>query len=1039
MATTTNKEIKGNVVSYDSGKYQLIVEWKGGKHGGFKFRPRVVVKDGFKKEHSAVFKWTDHTKNAIKEGSKSNDDTTIFKSTQKTVTYKKSVKSKGSKYAVTSKDKKGVSHGKWFTNYDGRVTISCTIGSGKSSVTIDHRSKPFAPEGITVNKVNAVDEHMRITVKQVKAKRYAPVRTLQLYRLADSGTESSYTLVTSKTFGNADSGGDVNGITNIVFDDIGNTQTGHRYKYKVRAVNAVGHSEQATDWYWTGPPEVTNVSHSRIAYAGEKENSVRFTREDSYIDHSYYKGFVLQYSNSLPSDPDSKQTWTTIPMSDITFYDPLYPSIPMSRTTQNFTWMSTKRKNSIGQTVDVGNNILLRHTACKKDLPYRYRILAYNYFEGGRKIKSAKKATGGSFAKGNNTSSGTDLTSKSKQGVLQKGDFGEPAVWTDDPAPSISGTDVTYNEPYEPKEVAATYKPSDGTVELVITRQQIKTTADLMFIQRKADGDWEDVPANGGSDGIPITPKTDPNQPDYDNMQYTYTDDEVPQGSTNPIIYRVALACSNTPAEGTTLQTGNGKSDWKESNEVITVSQPNAPTLTMPVNNGYALIEDGTVRFAWIHSPNDGTAQEAAVLSYSTDNETWTDIQIADVSYYDLDISEFQSGDTVSWKVKTKGTHPDYSDYSDPFTLKIYVRPSITWTSPANGSEISNLPLALEWIYSDDNGTLEKLTLQIYSDNDLEAEYSLDTTTNEGAGSYSFTEYLFEDGLTYQLVLIAESSIGLSATARLNITVQYVSIYLQNGFEPDAIFDEDTGVVTVSLVQQMTPTEMDNNTIAIDEATAAESAEMAEDDDLPTPEATVTTATISRMYLYRITNNSRVLLKTFSSEDMATGDQAYEYVDTYAPVNIDFEYQLLQITSLGEVAISGVMMKFETLWWYVYYGDGNIIKVRWNPSGSGSFKRPEKQQIRYSGREYPVTYDSVANEETYSLNITLFRDIDEGRDTLEQFKDLIKTGGTGIWKSFEGDVYYADFDFTYNSDYTDGISSWECSLNVTRIDVEEDL
>ena len=65
--------------------------------------------------------------------------------------------------------------------------------------------------------------------------------------------------------------------------------------------------------------------------------------------------------------------------------------------------------------------------------------------------------------------------------------------------------------------------------------------------------------------------------------------------------------------------------------------------------------------------------------------------------------------------------------------------------------------------------------------------------------------------------------------------------------------------------------------------------------------------------------------------------------------------------------------------------------------------------------------------------------MDDGRDVLEQFKNMMKSGGTGVWKSFEGDVYAADFDFSYSSDYTDGLPSWQCSLNVTRIDTEEDL
>ena len=1050
MAKKKANEVKGKVVSYDKGKFQLIVEWTGSKKGGFKFRPRVVIKDGFKKSHTAVFQWTDHAKKAKKENTKSGDDNTVFAASQATVKHKRTVQ-KSTRYAAYEKTKTGTK-GKWFTNFDGRVTITCTIGKNNSSVTIDHRNKPFAPEGLSVEKVGGVDEHIQVHVAKVQAKMYQPVRRLRLYRMTDSATEGAYSQIAVKSFGNDDSGGDIDGLTSITFDDQ-TTSAGHRYKYKVVAENAKGSSSSETDWYWTSPPGVSNVSHSRNAYTNETQNSVRFTRKDEDIDHGYYKGFLLQYSNSLPTDPDSKQIWHTVDKADIKFYDPRYPTVAMP---DGFSWLDVKYKPKNSEIpVPVRNDILLRHMNCQKDLPYRYRIIPWNYFAGGRvrkvtktttvkqkvPVKYSKKKHGEYTQKyGNNKwgTSGYKQVTKKEYGAVN-----EVAVYSDDPSPSLAGTEVTYNEPYEPQLVEGVYNPSTGAVDITVTRQQVYTTADKMFIQRKGDGDWEDVPSDSGSEGISIDPKTDPSDSErYDNRQYTFTDYEIPTGTVNAIRYRVSLACSKTPADGTRLEIGNGRSKWKESNDILVVAKPNPPTPVMPVNNSYALIDDGSVRLAWIHSPIDGTPQESAILEYSTgevgDANTET-VTIEDEALYELNIGTFESGTKLKWRVKTKGAHPSYSDWSEVYNLDLYLKPTITWTAPGNGSSISNLPLDLEWNYSDDAGTLERLTLSIIQDGEALSQYDLDTALSSGVGSQRFSDYLFDDNETYQLLLTATSSIGIDCSDRLNIDVKYVSIYLENGYEPDATFNEDTGVVYVTIGKQMSSEEMDTNVIAIDEATSAESAEMAADDQLIPPEATVTTATIVRMYLYRVYNGKKTLLKTLSTADVGTLGDTYEVEDWYAPMNVDYDYQLLQITSEGEVAITEATMNFESLWWYVYYGDGEIVKARWNPSGSATFKRPEKQQIRYSGREYPVTYDSRANEETYSFTTTLFRDLDDGRDVLEQFKNMMKSGGTGVWKSFEGDVYAADFDFSYSSDYTDGLPSWQCSLNVTRIDTEEDL
>ena len=89
-----------------------------------------------------------------------------------------------------------------------------------------------------------------------------------------------------------------------------------------------------------------------------------------------------------------------------------------------------------------------------------------------------------------------------------------------------------------------------------------------------------------------------------------------------------------------------------------------------------------------------------------------------------------------------------------------------------------------------------------------------------------------------------------------------------------------------------------------------------------------------------------------------------------------------------------------------------------------------------------MLYDSTANEETVSYSFALVRDdlaraydSFSARETLDQFKDMMRNGGHGIWKSFEGDVFYAKFDFSYSSNYAEsGVPQWSCSLSVSRID-----
>lgn len=999
------KPIVGKVVSYDKGKFQLRVKWKKSKKGHFKFKPYVVVSGGgFTKDHTAVFEWTDHNgKVASANTKKTVSNSTQFTNKQKKHKYTRTVHQAATYFAVRAEKKKkkktytekykkkGKSkvlkhkvgetvdkEGKAFNNYDGLVTITCTIDKHVSKVTLDQRGKPFAPEKITVTKPYGTDEHIRVHVDKIPARMHQPVRSASLHRKDDRDeADFSSAIGPIKTFGNLDSGGDIDGVANINFEDTG--EQGHRYMYQVRTHNAKDSNSKTTGWYYTSPPAVSNVTHERLRNRGEAENAIRFTRSDDHVAKGYYKGFVLEYSNSIKTDPVDKQTWTAVAYDakkktgDIKFYDPLRPN-----TAVGWDWMDTKHND----------DVLLRHNKCKKDTIYRYRIRPYNYWTG---------SSGQQFA---------------------------PEAY-----PSADGTDPTYNEPNPPKSVVAKFNEAAGTIDLSIERLYTNTTTDKMFIQVKEDGNWIDVTDPAGLD---VEPQSD------DKRIFTFTDVNVPIGTADQLRYRVAFGCSKTPADGTPLEVGNGKTTWAESNDVLVISKPNPPLPIMPVNNSFALIDDFTVRLAWIHSPTDGTEQEAAQIEIVEPSSQT--ISVEALSYYDLDISGYASGTELKWRVKTKGKHVSYSEWSETFALKLYSKPSITWTSPSNSSDISNLPIQMEWTYQDDAGVMESLMLQVRQDDEALAEFEIPFDPNAQNGSYALSEYLFDDGETYQLVLVATSSIGIACTSALTINVKYVYVNLVNGYEPDASFDELTGYAFVSVSKRSTAEEIAEEVIAIDEATSEESAQLDGDDsEASAPEPVDVTTEIARMYVYRSYGSSRVLVNSIIAGTRETLQNNYEFVDAYAPVNVDFEYQILQITASGQVALTEATVNFRTLWWYVYYGDGELVKVRWNPSGNASYKRPEKQQVRYSGREYPVTYDSNANDETYSLNFSLYEEIDDGRDTLEQFKEMMRSGANGVWKSFEGDVYSADFDFNYSSDYTDGIPSWQCSLNVTRTDTEEEL
>lgn len=537
-------------------------------------------------------------------------------------------------------------------------------------------------------------------------------------------------------------------------------------------------------------------------------------------------------------------------------------------------------------------------------------------------------------------------------------------------APSTTGTTATYNTPKAPKSVKATYR-INGNVRLVFENESVTATG--MEIERKIDsGDWTNV----------ATLNTTPT---------TWLDETTVSGSV--VKYRARNTRSDLPE-------ADRVSPWRVSNQVLALSKPGVPTLVDPAPRSAFTVADSTVRLVWVHNPTDGTEQESATVQYREDSiDTWTSVTVGAVSYYDLDVTQFGANDRILWRVSTKGAYATASDYSPAQSFSIYGVPTLTVTSPDNGDEIDNLPLTLGWTYADESGTLASLTLNILKDG--ETVYTKDLPTN--ATSYSLADYVFDNETAYQLNLVALSSTGLSAADAVGITISYVPVRLTNGLFPDVRLDAETGYATVTLSADVSPNE-----------TA----------DPDADEPIIVNSGVAAAYLYRIAGGKRTLIGSGLSE----GD---EIVDMYCPINAPFSYELLMVANSGQIALAQVDEFLESTYFYCYWYN-NVARAQWNPSGSVAITRPEKTQVRYSGRVYPVTYDSTAMEQTFSLSCVI-----ADRAELDAFMALMRSGGSGVWKSADGDVYAADFSFSYAAEYYKNRIVWKASLDVTRIDSED--
>jgi len=531
----------------------------------------------------------------------------------------------------------------------------------------------------------------------------------------------------------------------------------------------------------------------------------------------------------------------------------------------------------------------------------------------------------------------------------------------------LDDTEITMS-PNAPQAVTINRNSSDYVVVNIINNSN---TATNVCIENNIDG--------GGWN--PVT------EEDYPCSQYI--DDEA--AASDNIVYRVRNKNSDL--------TGNDMySAYKESNTLQSKSKPSPPDLISPANGSNITLTDGSVRLVWIHNSTDGSSQENATIAYKINNGSWVNVTETTNSYHVLSLaSGFSANDVVSWKVITKGAHNQYSDESAVYTFNIVTKPQLTFTEPDNGDVIDTLPIVLEWNYNDLCGTLSTLSVDIVKDNKTVKTYSVPVGSGvSGTYTYSLAGFLFENDTIYGLRATAMSSNGLSATDNISITVQYEPVSLSGGLLPLVKSDSETGTAQITIARDISP-----NAQGV----------------VPSP------VSISECYLYRKHDGERTLV--------ASGLTDGSFIeDKYAPINVEYEYELLMLTTNGQISIVTVAAFNPSSYWFVYWGN-SIAKAIWNPEGSVKLSRPQKTSVRYSGRKYPVTYDQDAMEETFSFTT----DIDD-REELNNFRQMMRDGGTGIWKSGDGDVYDADFEFSYSSDYTERCRVWKCSLDVTRIDGE---
>jgi hypothetical protein len=429
-----------------------------------------------------------------------------------------------------------------------------------------------------------------------------------------------------------------------------------------------------------------------------------------------------------------------------------------------------------------------------------------------------------------------------------------------------------------------------------------------------------------------------------------------------------------------------GASAWLVSEQVVTITPPNPPTLRSPASGAYDSSQ-GDIVFSWLHNPLDGSAQTAYQLRYAKNGGSWTTLSGTTASSRTVALSGFSVGDSVTWQVRTKGADASYSGWSASQTFTVYTAPSVSITSPTG--TITGMPVTVSSTYSDMAG-FSCVSSSLALKRDGRTLY-----TEDMGGSMSATitqgEFLPENGASYTLEVTVRSSSGLTASSSSTFDVQWTPPVAG---ELNISNDPETGYVSLIAT--------------IPEAGSGEVAAISISVSRVNADGTITTL-------------------------LTDGEGNTGIVDMYAPLNTDYQYAVTTKASSGAVHTVYVDNRLESLYWFAYWVDPDGVqrtaKAKWNPSNGGiQIARPSKTRVFYAGRRDPVSYDGAAVSLAETPAWMLI-----GKDETDAFVRLVNDGGRGVYKSCDGWVYHADFDLTLSPSYTAMGYYGGASLNVTRI------
>ncbi len=256
-----------------------------------------------------------------------------------------------------------------------------------------------------------------------------------------------------------------------------------------------------------------------------------------------------------------------------------------------------------------------------------------------------------------------------------------------------------------------------------------------------------------------------------------------------------------------------GESGWSPLVMTILGSPPAAPTTWS--NTTTAIVGEDIVLY-WVHNSEDGSSQTYAEIEL-TINGNVSYIPIANstnenekdkISSYHVPTNNYAEGASIKWRVRTKGIHASYGDWSIVRSITVYAPPTLQLSVNNNSGYLNAFPCDITAVAGPRTQTPIGYYLTVVSKESYETVDQVGKNTFVSAGDTIYAKHFdaplganvrlmpsdidFENNVSYTVTCLVAMNSGLTAEASVEITIAWT----EEEYSPDAEIGYDPDTIT---------------------------------------------------------------------------------------------------------------------------------------------------------------------------------------------------------------------------------------------------